>query len=228
MLHISCIIILKCTFSFYCASYLFLRRKIFNLLLRKITFDFCSAIWIRKSVNDFHVSLFNSFSLSHDFSCCEAIKCQHTIFRILTKLRKKYVFPLYIFHFMCMNFSWWSFCIFFYISCAFLMITLYHIKVFSFLQLSLQFLFCWKNWNVDYICRSFWKLNFPAKPKSKPKPQLNQNNHYPGLLSYTRHPPTPSKMIFFFTKYSNFIMDFCYQKKWSQFMIIRFHSANFS
>ena len=86
--------------------------------------------------------------------------------------------------------------------------------------------FCSKNWNVDYICRSFWKLNFPAKPKSKPKPQLNQNNHYPGLLSYTRHPPTPSKMIFF-TKYSNFIMDFCYQKKWSQFMIIRFHSANF-
>ena len=83
MLHISCIIILKCTFSFYCASYLFLRRKIFNLLLRKITFDFCSAIWIRKSVNDFHVTLFNSFSLSHDFSCCEAIKCQHTIFRIL-------------------------------------------------------------------------------------------------------------------------------------------------
>ena len=64
MLHISCIIILKCTFSFYCASYLFLRRKIFNLLLRKITFDFCSAIWIRKSVNDFHVPLFNSFSLS--------------------------------------------------------------------------------------------------------------------------------------------------------------------
>ena len=53
----------------------------------------------------------------------------------------KNVFPLYIFHFMCMNFSWWSFCIFFYISCAFLKITLYHIMVFSFLQLSLQFLF---------------------------------------------------------------------------------------
>ena len=109
------------------------------------------------------------------------------------------------------------FVFFFYISCAFLMITLYHIKVFSFLQLSLQFLFCWKNWNVDYICRSFWKLNFPAKPKSKPKPQLNQNNHYPGLLSYTSARLLPQKG--FFTKYSNFIMDFFYQKTWSDFMI---------
>ena len=159
-------------------------------------------------------------SLSHDFSCCEAIKCQHTIFRILTKLRKKYVFPLYIFHFMCMNFSWWSFCIFFYISCAFLMITLYHIKVFSFLQLSLQFLFVRKTEMLITFVGVFWKLKFPAKTKSKPKPQLNQNNHYPGLLSYTRRPPTPSKMIFY--QMFKFYYGFLLSEK-----MIRFHDWYF-
>ena len=117
------------------------------------------------------------------------------------------------------------FVFFFYISCAFLMITLYHIKVFSFLQLSLQFLFCWKNWNVDYICRSFWKLNFPAKPKSKPKPQLNQNNHYPGLLSYTRRPPTPSKMIFL--PNIQILLWISFIRKNDQISWLIFHSAYF-
>ena len=87
---------------------------------------------------------------------------------------------------------------------------------------------CWKNWNVDYICRSFWKLNFPAKPKSKPKPQLNQNNHYPGLLSYTRHPPTPSKMISLPNIKILLWISFIRKNDQNSWLYIQFHSAYFS
>ena len=167
MLHISCIIILKCTFSFYCASYLFLRRKIFNLLLRKITFDFCSAIWIRKSVNDFHVTI---PSLSLMISLVVKQSNVNILFlEFWLNLEKN----------MCFHYIFFISCAWIFHDDHFVFFFTFHVH-FSWSHQGIFILatltaipFCWKNWNVDYICRSFWKLNFPAKPKSKPKPQLN-------------------------------------------------------
>ena len=121
----------------------------------------------------------------------------------------KNVFPLYIFHFMCISHDHF----------------VSHQGIFILATLTAIPL-CWKNWNVDYICRSFWKLNFPAKPKSKPKPQLNQNNHYPGLLSYTRHPPTPSKMISL--PNIKILLWISFIRKNDQISWLIFHSAYFS
>ena len=129
------------------------------------------------------------------------------------------MFPLYIFHFMCMNFSWWSFCIFFFT---------FHVHFWWSLCITSRYSHsCNSHCNSFFVGKTEMLITFVGVFESwtfQQSQSQNPNLNWTKIIIILDYYPTLGARLlpqkWFFTKYSNFIMDFFYQKKWSEFMIV--------